>query len=124
MLVKPTTSITYSDVAAMDGHTGGDYSVEQLVEWVNDGAMKAIYVIDNNGVIVGCLVYNILPTNKAFIFAAVGKHITTKDNWRQFIEILRNDGVIGVEAAMRDSVLRLWNRLGFVKKYNIAEVSL
>ena len=123
MLVEIAEVIDVNDVAQMEGFTGGDFSVEDIVKNVNEQRWKALSLKSFNGDKIGIIVYTI-KNMTAFIFATTGKNITTKQHWDEVRSFLKNKGAIKIEAAMRDSTLRLWKRLGFRKKYNIAEVYL
>lgn len=101
---------------------GGDFSVEDIVERVNSKRWKAFYIV-NDKERIGIIVY-IVRNAVAYIFASTGKNITTEQHWIKVKEFFKAEGATKIEAAMRDSTLRLWQRLGFSKKYNIAEVFL
>lgn len=120
MSVEKTEEISKEVVANMQGFTGGDFSVEDIVHRVNNKQWKAFYIV-NDKERIGIIVY-IVRNAVAYIFAATGKHITTEQHWVEVKEFFRNEGATKIEAAMRDSTLRLWQRLGFSKKYNVAEV--
>jgi hypothetical protein len=123
MSLKRVDEITAEEVSSIASHTGGDFTVEDVVENVKRGIWKALRVYDGD-VQTGAVIYNVFPNKIAFIFVIVGKLITTEDNWKELQTILKEDGAIKIEAAMRDSTLRLWSRIGFTKKYNVAEVYL
>jgi hypothetical protein len=123
MSLKRVDEITAEEVSSIASHTGGDFTVEDVVENVKRGIWKALRVYDGD-VQTGAVIYNVFPNKMAFIFVIVGKLITTEDNWKELQTILKEDGAIKIEAAMRDSTLRLWSRIGFTKKYNVAEVYL
>jgi uncharacterized DUF497 family protein len=123
MLVKEIYSITKEDIMAIDKYTYGDFSVEDIVKNVNEKKWKAVGVFDD-GMMVGSVVFMLAKNRKCYIFSAAGKHITSKDNWNQFITYLKEQGIKTVSAGMRDSTLRLWRQFGFEKKYSVAEVDL
>lgn len=122
MIVK-TDIIDIKDVKQMQGFTGGDFSVEDIVDRVNKGQWQAVYITNEKEEKLGTIVFLVVK-NRAFIFATTGQNITTQQNWKDVKDFFKSLGATKIEAAMRDSALRLWKRLGFSKKYNIAEVFL
>ena len=60
----------------------------------------------------------------AFILATGGKGIANKETWAQLKRIFVENGATTVEASMRPSAYRLWRKLGFQSKYQVAGVTL
>lgn len=86
-----------------------------------------LLVIKNNTNIIGVIVFNtqiVAGKKTAFIVVTAGRHITTPTIWSELKMLLNNLGYVYIEAAMRDSTLRLWSKLGFEKKYNMAGVNI
>jgi hypothetical protein len=86
-----------------------------------------LMVIKNDGVIIGAIVFSthvIAGKKTAFFVVGAGKNISTSDVWQDVITVLGSLGYSYIEAAMRDSTLRLWSKLGFEKKYNMAGVNI
>lgn len=61
-------------------------------------------------------VYNRLNDRVAFITAIGGKFITNGYSFERLRELLRDMGATCIEGNVRDSVLKLLSKLGFVKK--------
>ena len=124
--VHQTWPLVEQYFAAVEPHTKGDYTLDQirLKLGVNDWALV---VVKEGDAIVGALsvVYQNRPNARvAFITCLAGADMTTEDNWAQLQVICKKDGATMIEAAMRPSTFRLWSRLGFEEKYLIAEVKL
>jgi len=112
--------------AAVEPHTKGDYTLDQIRMKLGIGDWWLITVTEGE-TIVGSLsmVYeNRANSRVAFITCLAGDGMTTEDNWAQLQDICKKDGATMIEAAMRPSTFRLWSRLGFQEKYLIAEVKL
>lgn len=122
MIVK-TDRIVIEDVKQMQGFTGGDFSVEDIVDRVNKGQWQAAYITNEKKEKLGTIVFLVVNC-RAFIFATTGKNITTQQNWKDVKNFFKSLGAAKIEAAMRDSTLRLLKRFGFSKKYNIVEIFL
>lgn len=124
--VHQTWPLVEKYFAAVEPHTKGDYTLDQirLKLGVNDWALV---VVKEGDAIVGALsvVYQNRPNARvAFITCLAGEGMTTDENWVQLQAICKKDGATMIEAAMRPSTFRLWSRLGFEEKYLIAGVKL
>jgi hypothetical protein len=124
--VHQTWPLVEQYFAAVEPHTKGDYTLDQIRLKLGEGNWWLITVAEGEA-IIGALsmVYeNRANARVAFITCLAGKGMTTEDNWAQLQAICKKDGATTVEAAMRPSTFRLWSRLGFEEKYLIAEVKL
>jgi hypothetical protein len=124
--VHQTWPLVEQYFAAVEPHTKGDYTLDQIRLKLGEGNWWLITATEN-GVIVGALsmfYQNRANARVAFITCLGGESVTTDENWSQLQDIFKKDGATLVEAAMRPSTFRLWSRLGFEEKYLIAEVKL
>ena len=63
-----------------------------------------------------------LPNDRvAFITAIGGRNITSRDTFEQFKAILKTFGATKVQGSVRQSVARLWRKLGFQERSIIVE---
>lgn len=120
---------TWPDVeqffASVVEHSGGEWTLDQAKADILTGRWGLIVVTDES--VVGAISYiyqNRRNSRVAFITALAGSGMTSEDNWTQLKAIFIADGATEVEAAMRPSTLRLWSRLGFKDKYQIAGCAL
>jgi len=124
--VHQTWPLVEQYFAAVEPHTKGDYTLEQIKLKLGVGDWWLLTVIEGE-TIIGSLsmFYQNRPNARvAFITCLAGEGMTTDDNWAQLKDICKKDGATLIEAAMRPSTFRLWSRLGFKEKYLIAEVNL
>lgn len=104
----------------------GDYNIEQAKVYLSQGLWQLLVVHDDNkihGAIA--VVYQNYPNDRvAFIVAIGGKWISDKESYKNFCEVLKTNGATKIQGAARESVARLWKRLGFKNKYIIVENKL
>jgi len=112
--------------AAVEPHTKGDYTLDQIRMKLGLGDWWLITFTEGETIIgsLSMVYQNRANDRVAFITCLAGEGITTDDNWAQLQDICKKDGATMIEAAMRPSTFRLWSRLGFEEKYLIAEVKL
>ena len=106
---------------------GGDYSSEHVKVYLANGQWLLIVAVDDNNVIHGAMTitFNNYPNHRvAFITATGGKGIITKDTLSQLKEILKGMGATRIRSAVRPSMERLLYRVGFYKRYTIAETEI
>lgn len=104
-----------------------DYSLDQAKVYLTNGQWQLIIALDNLGKIKGCCTVSFLnyPNDRvAFITTIGGKFISDKDIYKEFTELLKAQGATKVQGAARESIARLWRRLGFKEKYIIVENTL
>lgn len=113
-------------VASVEEHAHGEWTLAQMKSDVHMGRISMVAVMDGDQWI-GVVLYSVQNRRNgrtAFISVCAGKLLTTQRNWEQLKAIFISEGATDVEAAMRPTVLRLWQRLGFKEKYSIAGVKL
>ena len=106
---------------------GGDYSSEHVKVYLTSGQWVLIVAVDEQNVIHGAMTitFNNYPNHRvAFITATGGKGIITKNSLQQLREILKSFGATKIRAAVRPSMERLLHRVGFYKRYTIAETQI
>jgi hypothetical protein len=65
------------------------------------------------------------PMNRvAFITLIGGKLIANQDTFEQFKTVLKQRGATKVQGYGRESIVRLWRRLGFEPRTTLVEVQL
>jgi hypothetical protein len=112
--------------AAVEPHTKGDYTLDQIRMKLGVGDWWLITFTEGETIIGAMSMHyeNRANARVAFITCLAGDGMTTDDNWVQLRDICKKDGATMIEAAMRPSTFRLWSRLGFEEKYLIAGVKL
>jgi hypothetical protein len=106
-------------------HSGGDFTIDQVKVYVSSGQWLTLGVFGEKllGVIV--VQFSNMPNDRvAFITAIGGKNITNSDTFNQFQAILKAHGATKIQGGVRESVARLWRRLGFSQRYILVEHKL
>lgn len=101
----------------------GDFNAEHAKVYLTTNQWILIGVIDE-GLIKGAMTvsFSNLPNDRvAFITAIGGKNITSKDTFEQFKGILKAFGATKIQGSVRQSVARLWRKLGFQERSIIVE---
>jgi hypothetical protein len=104
-----------------------DYLLDQVKVYLTNGQWQLIVALDDLGKIKGCCTVSFLnyPNDRvAFITTIGGKFISDKEIYKEFTELLKTQGATKVQGAARESIARLWRRLGFTEKYVIVENKL
>lgn len=104
-------------------YADGDYNIEQVKVYLTNGSWQLL-VFNDNEKIQGAITvtYANYPNDRvAFITAIGGKGISDKDSYNNFCNVLKANGATKIQGAARESVARLWRRLGFKNKHIIVE---
>ena len=101
----------------------GDFSSEHAKVYLTTNQWVLIGVFDGIELKGAMTVsFSNLPNDRvAFITAIGGKNITSKDTFEQFRAILKALGATKIQGSVRQSVARLWRRLGFHERSIIVE---
>lgn len=106
---------------------GDDYTLEQVKVYLALGQWILLVVIDEQGKIHGAITISFInyPNDRvAFVTAIGGKFISGKEQYEQFKNVLKGYGATKIQGAARESVVRLWRRLGFYERYAIVETKI
>jgi hypothetical protein len=106
--------------------SGGDFTVDQVKVYLSSGQWLTLGVFDEQSMLgVIAVQFTNMPNDRvAFITAIGGKNITNSDTFNQFQAILKAHGATKIQGGVRESVARLWRRLGFSQRYILVEHKL
>lgn len=104
-------------------YADGDYNLEQVKVYLSNGQWQLLVVNDETKIHGAITVtYANYPNDRvAFITAIGGKWISDKESYKNFCDVLKANGATKIQGAARESVARLWRRLGFKNKHIIVE---
>lgn len=104
-------------------YADGDYNLDQVKVYLTSGQWQLLVVNDSSKIHGAIAVsYANYPNDRvAFITAIGGKWISDKESYKNFCDVLKNNGATKIQGAARESVARLWRRLGFKNKHIIVE---
>lgn len=104
-----------------------DYNLDQVKVYLSTGQWTLIAVANEKEEVVGALTvsFSNRPNDRlAFITTIGGRLISNKDTYTQLCNILKSFGATKVQGAARESIARLWRKLGFRERYTIVENKL
>ena len=108
-------------------HAHGEFTIEEVKVYVVQGLWSLYVIVDENEEIHGAITVQFLnrtDNRVAFITNISGKLLTDKNLFSQLSDILRSNGATCIEGSVRDSLVRLWSRIGACKKYNTIQFQL
>jgi hypothetical protein len=107
-------------------HSGEDFTLDQVRLYLSSGQWLTLGVFDGYDMLgVIAVQFSNMPNDRvAFITAIGGKNITNSDTFNQFQTILKSHGATKIQGGVRESVARLWRRLGFSQRYILVEHKL
>lgn len=102
--------------------SGGDFNVEHAKVYLTTGQWVLIGVFGEKMEGALTVSFTNYPNERvAFITAIGGKHITSRHTYDQLRDILKTFGATKIQGSVRQSVARLWRRLGFQERSIIVE---
>ena len=104
-----------------------EYGLAEAEQYLLAGHWLAVGFFDADNHMHGATTLCVLsyPHEKmAFVTAIGGRNLTNSDNWQQLKAICRNLGCNKLQAYSRDSVARLWKRIGFKHRAILVEADL
>lgn len=107
-------------------HSQGDYTIEQVKASVASGQWMLVVAVDGAEVYGAMTIsfFNRPNDRVAFITTVGGKNIINDDTFAQLKNLVAAFGATYIEAAGRESVMRMLEHQGFKEKYRIAGVKL
>jgi hypothetical protein len=103
-----------------------DFSLEQMKVYITSGTWS-LFVVTEEGKLCGAVVvaFSNYPNSRiAFVTAIGGKFISSKETSDKFKALLKKMGATKIQGCARESVARLWNRIGFTNKQILVECKL
>jgi hypothetical protein len=103
-----------------------DYNIDQLKVFLIN-RQWVLYVVERDNKIAGCIsvAFSDMPNSRiAFVTAIGGKFISDKEAFAVFKSLLKASGATKIQGMARESVARLWRRIGFDNKQTLVEYKL
>lgn len=103
-----------------------EFTLDQLKVYILNGNWT-LFVVVEDGKLCGAVVvaFSNYPNHRvAFVVAIGGKFISSRETFEKFKVTLKNMGATKIQGGARESVARLWNRLGFKHKQILVEYKL
>ena len=104
-------------------YADGDYTLDQVRLAVVSNQWLLIGIFEGD-FIKGALTVSFInmPNDRiGFVTAIGGKNIFNKDTYKQLVEILKQFGATKIQGGVRESIARLWRKVGFKERYILVE---
>lgn len=113
-------------IASALEHAKGDYTLESAKTLVSTGQWMLVVAADDQGIHGAATIhmFNRPHDRVAFVTAIGGKLIGNQETFNTFKLVLAGFGATIIEGAARESIARLWRRIGFEEKYRIVGVKI
>jgi hypothetical protein len=103
-----------------------EFNLEQMKVFIANGTW-ALFVVEEDLKICGAVVVSFAnyPNDLiAYVTAIGGKFISNKETSDKFKSLLKSMGATKIQGGARESVARLWKRIGFTNKQILVEYKL
>lgn len=112
-------------IRALDRHDA-EFELEDLKLYVTKGNWKLFAFVENDVVIGGAVVsFVVYPrSHVAFVTCIGGKGLIKPSNYAKFMQLLKDYGADRVQGYVTDSVARLYERVGVLRKTTMMEIVL
>jgi hypothetical protein len=103
-----------------------EFTLEQMKVYIVNGNWT-LFVVEEEGKICGAVVvaFANYPNDRiAFVTAIGGKFISSRETSDKFKALLKSMGATKIQGCARESVARLWKRIGFTNKQIFVEFKL
>ena len=104
-----------------------EYGLDLAKQLLETGNWTAIGFFDEDSVMHGAATVTVqyYPHERiAFVTTIGGKGLTNETNWQQLKDICKTAGCSKLQAYSRDSVARLWGRIGFRNRAILVEADV
>jgi len=116
----------FLNAALTNPEASGDITLDQMRADLGQNRSALYMFVGDLGVVGAASVVfqNQRNARVAIVTAIGGKGLADPGVAAQFFDLLRRNGATRVAGAGRDSIVRLWSRLGLKKKYTVFEGEL
>ena len=103
-----------------------EFTLDQLKVYILNGNWTLFVVVEEDKLCGAVVVaFSNYPNHRvAFVVAIGGKFISSRETFEKFKVALKNMGATKIQGGARESVARLWNRLGFKHKQILVEYKI
>ena len=113
-------------IAKAEKHSGGDYNMDQIRMYLNLG-MWWLVVVTKEDEIIGAVTGTFMsgPNDRiAFITSTGGVEMCNEESFGQLKQILKAQGATKIQAACRESMVRLLQKIDFKPRYMIVQAEI
>jgi hypothetical protein len=125
--VAQTWPLVESHVASAEKFGGDDYTTDQIKVYLAKGLWQLFAAVNEENVVQGAatVLFQNYPNDRvAFVTTMGGNMMVNEEVLSAFKQTLKGFGATKLQGAMRPSMVRLSEKLGFVERYAIVEVKI
>jgi len=114
-------------ISTADKFASGDYTADQIKVYLAKNLWTLLVAINEDGEIQGAatVTFQNYPNDRiAFITTMGGSMLVNADVLVSLKKILQSFGATKIQGAMRPSMVRLSEKIGFVERYAIVEMKI
>lgn len=114
-------------ISSADKFSNGDYTVDQIKVYLAKNMWTLLVAINDAGEIQGAatVTFQNYPNDRiAFITTMGGSMVVNEEVLESLKRILQGFGATKIQGAMRPSMVRLSEKIGFVARYAIVELKI
>jgi len=114
-------------IASAEKFGGDDYTTDQIKVYLAKGLWQLFAAVNEENVVQGAatVLFQNYPNDRvAFVTTMGGSMMVNEEVLAAFKQVLKGFGATKLQGAMRPSMVRLSEKLGFVERYAIVEVKI
>jgi hypothetical protein len=114
-------------IASAEKFGGDDYTTDQIKVYLAKGLWQLFAAVNEENVVQGAatVLFQNYPNDRvAFVTTMGGSMMVNEEVLTAFKQVLKGFGATKLQGAMRPSMVRLSEKLGFVERYAIVEVKI
>lgn len=114
-------------IASAEKFGGDDYTTDQIKVYLAKGLWQLFAAVNEENVVQGAatVLFQNYPNDRvAFVTTMGGSMMVNEEVLSAFKQTLKGFGATKLQGAMRPSMVRLSEKLGFVERYAIVEVKI
>ncbi len=125
--IAQTWPLLEKHIASAEKFGGDDYTTDQIKVYLAKGLWQLFAAVNEENVVQGAatVLFQNYPNDRvAFVTTMGGSMMVNEEVLSAFKQTLKGFGATKLQGAMRPSMVRLSEKLGFVERYAIVEVKI
>lgn len=125
--VAQTWPLVEKHIASAEKFGGDDYTVDQIKVYLAKNLWTLLVAVDESNQVQGAatVAFQNYPNDRvAFVTTMGGTMMVNKEVLDSLKQALKGFGATKIQGAMRPSMVRLSQKVGFVERYTIVELKI
>jgi hypothetical protein len=125
--IAQTWPLVEKHIGSAQQFGGDDYTTDQVKVYLSKGLWKLFAAVNEENMVQGAatVLFQNYPNDRvAFVTTMGGDMLVNEEVLHKFKQELKKFGATKLQGAMRPSMVRLSEKLGFVERYAIVEVKI